>query len=83
MNSQHNAEDGEHANLRQSLVAAARDVLGDDELMASFWKSGYRELSSHAKTGASQWVGAKILALLGSALVGLGLYLVVRFGGDR
>ena len=83
MNAPHTPEDDDHATLRQSLVGAARDVLCDEELMAAFWKSGYQELSLHVKTGASQWVGAKLLTLLGSTLVGLGLYLIVRFGGDR
>jgi uncharacterized membrane protein YedE/YeeE len=74
--------DGESI-MQSTLVDAAREILSDADLMASFWAGGYAELTRHAKAGTSQWVGSKMLALLGSALFGLGLYLIVRFGGTK
>ena len=58
-----------------------RRVMADDELVRASSRKLYEQLSGHTIDGTRRWVGSKLLALLGSALFGMGLYLIVRFGG--
>ena len=71
----------DRSEMQTALVAAAREVLSDAEIMSLFWQGGYTELKKHAQRGASDWLWARALAFIGSGLVGVGLYLIVRFGG--
>lgn len=61
----------------RGLVAGVRLLLqedreaegdGDTSLLKKFWKTGYRELTTNASTGAQQWVGRKILIALVTAV---------------
>ena len=60
-----------------------RRVVSDEELFRDACRKLYEHLSGHTLDGTRRWVGSKLLALLGSALFGLGLYLIVRFGGSK
>lgn len=60
-----------------------RKIIEDDDLFDAASKKLYERLSGHTIDGTRRWIGARILAVLGSALFGLGLYLIVRFGGSK
>ena len=66
-----------------SLVEAARAVMSDADLMSLFVDNVYAGFKHRAKSDSSKWFGAKILAFIGSVLVGVGVYLVMKFGGGR
>ena len=65
--------------LKKAIVSAALEVLSDKEMMKTYWRGGYEELTTHALDGSRRWIGAKLMALLGSAFVGFGLYLLGKF----
>lgn len=78
------------ANLEQMEAAVARGVaaglatvLKDKELMQSIWHEGYIQLAEHASTGASQWVGKRILTTAAFALLGLLLVWLVKTGAIK
>jgi hypothetical protein len=66
--------------LRDALVSAADEVLDDKERMEKFWRGGYDSLVSHGRDGTAKWIGAKMMALIGAALLGAGMWLIGRFG---
>jgi hypothetical protein len=47
--------------MQETLVAAAREVLDDKELMAQFWRGGYEALVTHAVDGSARYLGRRIL----------------------
>ena len=56
--------------VRQGVADGFKDMLGDKELVSTFWQGGYAELVKHSSNGASQWVGKRILtAVIGALLV--------------
>lgn len=63
------------------VEAGIRRVLDDDELVRRFWHRGYEELSNHVGNGATRWVGARLLSMIGGALIAAGLWLGFKFGG--
>jgi hypothetical protein len=69
--------------IADGFVLGARRILEDDEFFDVASKKLYKAVTGHARDGASQWVGSKLLALLGSALFAAGLYLVIRFGAGK
>lgn len=78
------------AELEQVQAAVAQGVkdgfaavLQDKELMAAIWKQGYLQLAEHASTGASQWVGRRILTTAAFALLGLLLVWLVKTGAIK
>jgi hypothetical protein len=70
----------EESIMQTTLVSAAREILSDSDLMASFWRGGYVELSSHVRRGASDFIFSKFIAMIGGALLAAGVYLIARFG---
>jgi hypothetical protein len=66
-----------------ALVEAAREVMSDADLMSLFVDNVYAGFKHRAKSDSSQWFGAKAMAFIGSVLVGVGVYLVMKFGGGR
>jgi hypothetical protein len=47
--------------MRETLVAAAHDILDDKDLMARFWRGGYESLVDHAVDGSARYLGKRIL----------------------
>jgi hypothetical protein len=73
----------EHRVMVSALVDAARKIMSDTELMSLFVDNVYAGFKHRAKSDSSQWLGARLLAFLGSAFVGIGVYLVMKFGGGK
>ena len=67
--------------IARAVEIAMRRVLQDEDLRRQFWAAGYKEMSGHAGTAATQWVGRRILSAIGGALLAFGLYLGFKFGG--
>jgi hypothetical protein len=74
---------GDKHVIAEGFELGLRRVIADDELFRDASRKLYEHLSGHTLDGTRRWVGSKLLALLGSALFGLGLYLIVRFGGSK
>jgi hypothetical protein len=47
--------------VAEGVVQGLKIALKDEELMEDFWKAGFEHLTTHAGSGASQWVGKRIL----------------------
>ncbi len=62
------------------MEAAIRRILDDDATVAGFWRRGYKELSSHMESGASQWIGRRILTAAVIAITTAGLVWLVKTG---
>ena len=71
--------DKDERMLRAALVGAAADVLDDRDRMRKFWRGGWEAFAEHTSDGTKKWIGSKIMASIGAALLGAGLYLIGRF----
>ena len=74
-------EFGDKNVIAEGFELGFRRIIDDEELFNTASHKLFRRLADHTTDGTKRWVGSKLLALLGSALFGLGLYLIVRFGG--
>ena len=72
-----------HAAIKAGIADGLREVMADDVAMAAFWKRGYKELTTHGSTAASQWIGKRILTALVAALFVICLTWLVKTGGLR
>lgn len=76
---------------RTELAAAVRDgvseglqaVLSDKDAMRDFWQQGYEQLTGHVTSGASQWVGKRILVALIAAVFVWAMSWLVRNGAIK
>jgi hypothetical protein len=59
---------------------AIRRVLADDEVVRKFWQRGYLELTTHAESNASRWLGRRILTAAVIAITTAGLVWLVKTG---
>jgi hypothetical protein len=59
---------------------AIRRVLADKEAMRMFWRGGYEELLEHTSSGASQWIGRRLLTTFIAAVVTAGVVWLVKSG---
>jgi hypothetical protein len=69
------------SDLRKAFRGALEDVLDDENRTAKFWRAGYEELTKHATTGATQWVGKRLVSAIGGALLAAGIWVGFKFGG--
>jgi hypothetical protein len=66
--------------MKQTLVAAAREILRDEEITDALANAMYKVFVTRGRDDGAKWVGTKVLYMLGAALVGAGIYLIGRFG---
>lgn len=66
--------------VRRGIESGIHAALTDPKLLASFWRGGYEELTKHANTGASQWIGKRILTVLATAALALSITWLVKTG---
>jgi hypothetical protein len=65
--------------IADGFVLGIRRVLADDELFSLASHKLYLAVTGHALDGTKRWFGSKIMAAIGAALFGAGLYLIGRF----
>lgn len=68
------------AVMKSAFKEAIQDIAADKELVNTFWKCGYDQLTSHASTNASQWIGKRILTGLVTMVFGWALYYLAKNG---
>lgn len=68
------------AAIAEGFKVAVKETLADRELMADYWKQGYVAFTAQASSGASQWVGKRILTAAAFALLGLLVAWLVKTG---
>jgi len=76
-------ERGLPAMMGEAVEHAFRSVMKDPEVRQTFWRAGYEELAGHAETGASKWVGKRIVTTLIMAMVTAGLVWLVKSGAIK
>lgn len=54
--------------IKRAIKEVVHESLSDPDLVEGFWKRGYIEFTNHVSTGASQWVGKRLLTALVTAL---------------
>lgn len=65
------------------VVAGMRQLMADPEVMSSFWKRGFEELSTHSSNGASQWFGKRLLTIAITAATTAGIVWLVKTGAIK
>lgn len=80
--SQKQLDDNERITVAVSdgVELGFKRLLEDEDLMKKFWAAGYKELTDHAGSGASQWIGRRILTALASALLVVALAYLLKTG---
>jgi len=68
------------AVIKHAIKEAIHESLSDPELVKGFWRRGYEEFTGHAASGASQWVGKRILTALITALFVFAVGYLVKNG---
>ena len=76
-------ERGLPAMMGAAVETAIRAVMRDPDVRKEFWRTGYEELAAHAETGASKWVGKRIVTTLIMALVTAGIVWLVKSGAIK
>ena len=66
--------------IAKAARIAMRETLEDTELMAMATQQFYAGFVAHGRHDGTMWVGAKLLALFSSAMVGFGMWLIWYFG---
>lgn len=61
------------------VTQGIQTALKDEELVKAFWKKGFEEITSHAASGASMWVGRRVLVWFITAAFGIVLFLAVKY----
>lgn len=72
----HQLQDAVERGIQAGLKAAMKDK----ELVTSFWRDGFAELTKHSADGASQWVGKRLMTWFAVALLAAILAWLVRNG---
>ena len=67
--------------VQAGVHSGFKALMEDSESVEKFWRGGFEELTKHASTGASQWVGKRILAAIVMAIVAWLVTWLVRTGG--
>lgn len=80
--SQKQLDDNERITVAVSdgVELGFKRLLEDEDLMKKFWAAGYKELTDYAGSGASQWIGRRILTALASALLVVALAYLLKTG---
>jgi len=66
--------------IAKAARIALRETLEDQELMGKATQQFYRGFVDLGRHDGTMWVGAKLLALFSSAMVGFGMWLIWYFG---
>lgn len=69
--------------ISQGVADGIARCLADKQLVASFWEEGFSQITSHASTGASQWVGKRILVTAIAALFIWAMGWLIRNGAIK
>lgn len=67
-------------SMRAVIDDALLDFVDDDDRLERFWEHGYEQLSKHAGTNASMWVGKRIIIALATAAFVLSITWLVQSG---
>lgn len=73
-------QDGLEQAMTRAVTAGVRQALTDKELTQEFWRDGFDELAKHGASGASQWVGKRILTAMVVAVLIWGVTWLVQTG---
>ena len=66
--------------LEGVIAGALSRVISDSTITSAFWKSGYDAFVTHGSDGAARAVGRRLITLISTALVALGLWLAATSG---
>lgn len=68
------------ASMRTVFDDSLLDFIDDDDRLERFWAHGYEQLSKHASTNASLWIGKRIIIALATAAFVLSITWLVKSG---
>lgn len=66
--------------MARTMTLATKETISDAELMSKLVDELYSGLVKRGRHDGTLWIGARIMAWLSSALVGLGIFLIWHFG---
>ena len=71
------------AAVAQGVLVAFHTIMQDEKLMSDFWGKGFDQLTQHAGTNASQWIGKRILLMAIAAIFSWSMLWLYRAGAFK
>lgn len=75
--------DGIGSAVSIGVVHGIKTLAKDEEFAEAFWKNGFDQISAHATSAGSQWVGRRILTAFIISITTAGIVWLVRTGAIK